>query len=134
MLYEIRNLDASIFENMLVSDASEEQLELETEVVDKYVSKFYLKNKQMHFIKGTLLKLIAKALTRLPIRSQRFKLPKTEVQKYAGDLEGWFEFWKLFKKIHEDTGIDNEEKIQYFIQSTKAGSRAHKCYQKKIIR
>ncbi|CAH1115165.1 unnamed protein product [Psylliodes chrysocephalus] len=68
---EIRNLDASIFEYMLVSDPSEEQLELETEVVDEYVSKFHLLKEQTNdFLKGTLLKLTAKALTRLLIRSQ----------------------------------------------------------------
>lgn len=53
-----------------------------------------------------------------------FRLPKIELCKFGGNVREWLQFWSLFKKIHEDTGIAREDKFQYLIQAMVPNSRA----------
>lgn len=52
----------------------------------------------------------------------KLKLPK--IDKFVSDLEDWFNFWLLFKKVDQDQTTDNEEKFHDLIQSTSPGSKA----------
>ncbi|XP_023015341.1 uncharacterized protein [Leptinotarsa decemlineata] len=45
-------------------------------------------------------------------------------QKFDGDVRKWIGFWGQFRKIHEDTELDNEDKFQYLVQSMEPGSVA----------
>ena len=52
------------------------------------------------------------------------KLPKIELAKFSGSIREWLQFWSLFKKIHDNSKIDNEHKFQYLLQAMVPGSRA----------
>lgn len=54
-----------------------------------------------------------------------FKLPKIEIVKFSGNIRDWLLFWNQFRKIHEDTSIDDEDKFQHLVQSIENGSRAY---------
>ncbi|KAG5868490.1 hypothetical protein JTB14_005882 [Gonioctena quinquepunctata] len=54
----------------------------------------------------------------------KFKLPRIAFKKFGGDLRDWFHFWGLFRKVDEDSTIDDGEEFQYLIQSSLPGSRA----------
>ncbi|XP_054720556.1 uncharacterized protein LOC129230178 [Uloborus diversus] len=60
------------------------------------------------------------------ISKRNFKLPKIELKKFNGEAREFLNFWSQFKKIHEDKGIDNEDKMQYLIQSMEPGSKAER--------
>lgn len=47
----------------------------------------------------------------------RYKLPKLELRKFGGDPKKWLDFWCQFKGIHEDKVLSTEEKFQYLIQT-----------------
>ncbi|GBN84030.1 hypothetical protein AVEN_31323-1 [Araneus ventricosus] len=47
---------------------------------------------------------------------RKFKLPKIELMKFTGDAKECLSFWRQFRKIHEDTSIPNEDKMQYLLQ------------------
>ncbi|GBM63892.1 hypothetical protein AVEN_99772-1 [Araneus ventricosus] len=46
---------------------------------------------------------------------RKFKLPKIELKKFTGDAKEYLSFWSQFRKIHEDTSIPNEDKMQYLL-------------------
>ncbi|GBM09148.1 hypothetical protein AVEN_226672-1 [Araneus ventricosus] len=48
---------------------------------------------------------------------RKFKLAKIELKKFTGDTKEYLSFWSQFRKIHEDTSIPNEDKMQYLLQA-----------------
>ncbi|XP_063630448.1 uncharacterized protein LOC134801785 [Cydia splendana] len=52
------------------------------------------------------------------------RLPKLELVKFDGNVKSWLSFWGQFKKIHEDTVMDNTDKYQYLLQSMTPNSSA----------
>lgn len=54
---------------------------------------------------------------------RKFKLPKIEFKKFGGEIKDWLSFWGQFKKIHEDEEIDDQDKIEYFVQTMAESSR-----------
>ncbi|XP_054721255.1 uncharacterized protein LOC129231033 [Uloborus diversus] len=60
------------------------------------------------------------------ISKRNFKLPTIELKKFNGEAREFLNFWSQFKKIHEDQGIDNEDKMQYLIQSMEHGSKTER--------
>ncbi|GBM83902.1 hypothetical protein AVEN_199789-1 [Araneus ventricosus] len=55
---------------------------------------------------------------------RKFKLPKIELKKFTGDAKEYLSFWSQFSKIHEDTSIPNEDKIQYLLQAVVPKTKA----------
>lgn len=41
---------------------------------------------------------------------------------FDGNAKGWIGFWRQFKKVHDNEGIEAEEKFQYLLQSKILGS------------
>ncbi|KAJ8939443.1 hypothetical protein NQ318_010627 [Aromia moschata] len=58
------------------------------------------------------------------VTRRNFKLPRIEFKKFDGNIRDWLSFWSQFRKEHEDSNIDLEDKIAYLIQATVPGSRA----------
>lgn len=54
------------------------------------------------------------------------RLPKVEINKFNDDPKTWLLFWGQYKKIHENTNIDNIDKFQYLIQSLQENSNARR--------
>ncbi|GBO26555.1 hypothetical protein AVEN_148045-1 [Araneus ventricosus] len=55
---------------------------------------------------------------------RKFKLPKIELKKFTGDAKEYLSFWSQFRKIHEDTSIPNEDKMQYLLQAVVPKTKA----------
>lgn len=56
--------------------------------------------------------------------NSQLKLPKIELFKFDGEIKHWIKFWARFRKIHEDPNLDEEDKFQYLILSTKENTPA----------
>ncbi|GFX86556.1 DUF1758 domain-containing protein [Trichonephila clavipes] len=57
---------------------------------------------------------------------RKFKLPKIELKKLNGDPKEFLAFWSQFKKIHDDSSIAEEDKMQYLLQSAEPHSNAER--------
>ncbi|GFW85164.1 DUF1758 domain-containing protein [Trichonephila clavipes] len=57
---------------------------------------------------------------------RKFKLPKIELKKFNGDPKEFLAFWSQFKKIHDDSSIAEEDKMQYLLQSVEPHSKAER--------
>ncbi|GFW01386.1 DUF1758 domain-containing protein [Trichonephila clavipes] len=57
---------------------------------------------------------------------RKFKLPKIELKKFNGDPKEFLPFWSQFKKIHDDSSIAEEDKMQYLLQSVEPHSKAER--------
>lgn len=55
---------------------------------------------------------------------RKISLPKLQFRQFDGDLKEWLPFWSQFEQIDKDNDIPPENKFQYLIQATVAGSRA----------
>lgn len=130
----LQSLDSEIYE-LLLSDATELELESEMDSCDAYVKRFAVlriaSNKCMErsvaedsgSVNGSQASThISSSISHTGMR--KFKLPRIEFKHYDGSIKDWLIFWAQFKKIHEDSSIDNGDKIEYLRQATVAGSRA----------
>ncbi|GFU46429.1 DUF1758 domain-containing protein [Trichonephila clavipes] len=57
---------------------------------------------------------------------RKFKLPKIELKKFNGDPKEFLAFWSQFKKIHDDSSIAEEDKMQYLLLSVEPHSKAER--------
>ncbi|GFS82217.1 uncharacterized protein TNCV_250541 [Trichonephila clavipes] len=57
---------------------------------------------------------------------RKFKLPKIELKKFNGDPKEILAIWSQFKKIHDDSSIAEEDKMQYLLQSVEPYSKAER--------
>ena len=55
---------------------------------------------------------------------RHFRLPKIELKQFDGNIRNWLSFWGQFRKIDDDSNIDDDDKFQYLYQSTVPGSSA----------
>ncbi|UYV83406.1 hypothetical protein LAZ67_23000906 [Cordylochernes scorpioides] len=53
-----------------------------------------------------------------------YKLPKMALTVYEGTCLEWLGWWSQFKTIHESPGLSEVEKLQYLVQSMRAGTQA----------
>ncbi|XP_072389365.1 uncharacterized protein [Diabrotica undecimpunctata] len=129
---ELQSIDSQITE-LSFESSTETELEAEIESCDVYLRKFSkCRTKYNKLIEETK----TEASRRHSAVSQntdepdltgmrKFRLPTIEFKKYDGSIKGWLAFWAQFKRIHEDDSIDCHDKIEYLIQATVPGSRAH---------
>ena len=54
-----------------------------------------------------------------------YRLPKTELRKFSGELVDWLGWWASFQKIHQDEELHASDKFEYLFQCVTEGSRAH---------
>ncbi|GFV26639.1 DUF1758 domain-containing protein [Trichonephila clavipes] len=57
---------------------------------------------------------------------RKFKLPKMELKKFNGNPKEFLAFWSQFKKIHDDSSIAEEDKMQYLLQSVEPHFKAER--------
>ncbi|XP_051160117.1 uncharacterized protein LOC127280858 [Leptopilina boulardi] len=108
------------------SDASEDAIAKELEGDDGY-RRLYLRAKM------SAKRLVEINIERAPSTTsdlvvqnvrKTLKLPTIELPKFSGNIKEWLPFWSVFKKIHEDPALRNEDKFQYLVQATAPNSRA----------
>uniref|UniRef100_V5GNX0 Uncharacterized protein n=1 Tax=Anoplophora glabripennis TaxID=217634 RepID=V5GNX0_ANOGL len=130
---ELKVISSEIYELML-DQSSEQDLSAEVDACDTYSRKFLslrlsyenLVNKQkLVSVKGDDGETVSSQLSANENSSRRkFRLPKIEFKRYDGNIKRCLPFWAQFKKIHEDSDIDECDKIEYLIQATVVKSRA----------
>ncbi|XP_043479022.1 uncharacterized protein LOC122509221 [Leptopilina heterotoma] len=108
------------------SDSTEDAILRELETDDAY-RMLYLKAKMAvkKITESNLGRPLSAAsdLGVLPAR-KTLKLPTIELPKFNGNIKEWLPFWSVFKKIHEDPALTDEDKFQYLVQATAPNSRA----------
>ncbi|GFU44012.1 uncharacterized protein TNCV_4963301 [Trichonephila clavipes] len=57
---------------------------------------------------------------------RKFKLPKIELKKINGDPKEFLASWSQFKKIHDNSSIVEEDKMQNLLQSVEPHSKAER--------
>lgn len=126
---ELNSFDKELISALIDAKISDEEITKEMDSADEYKVRF-------ETMKVTCLRYISSSqqpLQRIPSITEnaasqdhavKFKLPKIELKKFNGDPREWLQFWSIFKKIHGDTKLSNEEKFQYLLQSMVQGSRA----------
>ncbi|XP_021964265.1 uncharacterized protein LOC110859612 [Folsomia candida] len=57
-------------------------------------------------------------------RRKTYKLPKTEIKKFGGDITEWLSWWAQFAKVHEDEDLHEADKFQYLVQAMIPNSKA----------
>ncbi|KAJ8958669.1 hypothetical protein NQ318_016394 [Aromia moschata] len=124
---ELGVLDGAIFE-LLLTTASEEDLEMEIERRDEYFKKFSELRATMYKIKVNATQGLRSVESQSDAGTgnskasgvmsgkRKFKLPHIEFKPYDGSIKGWLAFWAQFRKIHEDVSIDDNGKIEYLLQ------------------
>lgn len=130
---DLRNCDNEVYEGLLES-ATEEQLIADLESGDAYVKRFtelrlrcakVLEPKAADDVRSVASANSEFATDEgVPTGKRKFKLPQIEFKYYDDSIIDWLAFWSQFRKIHEDPGIDDSDKIEYLVQATVPGSRA----------
>ncbi|GBO00437.1 hypothetical protein AVEN_133049-1 [Araneus ventricosus] len=65
-----------------------------------------------------------KTETKVLSEKRKFKLRKIELKKFTGDTKEYLSFWSQFRKIHADTSIPNEDKMQCLLQAVVPKTKA----------
>ena len=105
---------------MLLDDADAE-LDTEMAVAEEYQAKFI--ERKLWFESSQTSNECSISCTSNQ-NTRKFKLPKLEFRKFGGDIKDWLPFWNQFQKIVKDDEISPDDKFQYLLQATVAGSRA----------
>ena len=127
--------DLSLTSNQLLEsmydseNLSEEDIQKEMDESDDYRRKFLEARTSMQELKVQNALQDSDNMSEVTVVRQNtaiksFKLPKIELVKFSGEVREWLQFWSLFKKIHEDHGMQKEEKFRYLIQAMVPQSRA----------
>lgn len=130
---DLRMLDNEIY-GIILEDASEKELEDEMITCDSYKVKYsgsklqYRKMCEDEDAENIERRSESGRGSSVEENQGRrkFKLPHIQFKHYDGSVKDWLAFWAQFKKIHEDSTIDDHDKIEYLIQATLPGSRARR--------
>ena len=130
---ELKQVDSEIYNLLLDEDAREEDLLAEMESSDSYLKRFtelnmhcdeYLQPKPTDPVDDEVASVASgTSVYNIPGR-RKFKLPTLEFKKFDGNIKDWLPFWSQFQKVHVDTEIDLNDKVQYLFQDNVPGSRA----------
>lgn len=56
------------------------------------------------------------------VQTKYYKLPKLSIKPQDKTLINYLSLWSQFKKINEDSELDNCNKFQYLLQSVQSGN------------
>lgn len=132
---DLERLNQEVLREMLEHDCDDKELETESESSEEYKIKFVsiklqvVERLEKRDVPPELNKDNLSIAGDNASNRRNFKLPKIELKKFNGEVKEWLQFWAQFKKIHENTLIDNEDKFQYLIQAMTPGSRASELVQ-----
>ncbi|KAJ8977557.1 hypothetical protein NQ317_019132 [Molorchus minor] len=128
-LENLKQADREIYDALLESDASEEDLLADIEGSDHYERKYNTLSVRCDEILRPQAVEVRSVLSvsgndDIVQGKRKFKLPVLEFKKFDGTIKDWLPFWSQFKKIHDDLDLDLSDKVEYLIQATVSGSRA----------
>ena len=114
---KLSELDENIMDKMVEQNLADADIEKEQEECEEYQMKISLTR-----IKAS--QSITKPPDAGPDKKKSYKLPKTEIKKFTGEVTEWLGWWAQFQKIHADPDIDDSDKFQYLSQAMVVGSKA----------
>lgn len=122
-------VDTEVYDTLLQSDASEEDLLAEMEGSENYGRKHKELSVRCEEIFTPTVEVSAASIAEngngsIVQGKRKFKLPVLEFKKFDGTIKDWLPFWSQFKKIHDNLDLDLSDKVEYLVQATVAGSRA----------
>lgn len=130
---ELSKLDKEIYEALLETDTSEEDLINEVTKADEYANAFnemtikvnniILSQNNDHISCASELGSVENNSS--CTKQRKFKLPLLQLKKFDGNLLNWLQFWAQFSKIHNDDDIVDEDKFQYLLQAIEPNTRAY---------
>ncbi|GBM73143.1 hypothetical protein AVEN_30035-1 [Araneus ventricosus] len=119
----LEDCQQSIAVSLLQDEGDESLFETDFDDAEKYRDRF------LEVMLHLNLKLTEKVIPIDPPPKRNFKLPQLQLKKLNGDARDYLAFWRQFQKIHADSGIPNEDKMQYLIQVVEEGSKAERLVQ-----
>ncbi|OXA50284.1 Pro-Pol polyprotein [Folsomia candida] len=118
---KIAAIDQEISGLLLDADATEAEIQTEQDSKEEYTLKMEVaKVKALRYINSDLLSSSSGS----EIKKKTYKLPKTEIKKFDGEITEWLGWWAQFEKIHDDDELHDSDKFQYLVQAMVPGSRA----------
>nr|XP_042907174.1 uncharacterized protein LOC122271118 [Parasteatoda tepidariorum] len=127
---ELKELDFKLL-SILSDDqtCSQDNFDLEYDAITVYEDRFLetstkLKRRLNIIEKPKIEEPVLKNSTENINSPRKFKLPELELKQFNGNIKEWLQWWGQFKKIHEDSDIEDDDKLQYLIQSTVKNSAA----------
>src|SRR5437016_2405396 len=125
----LQDEDQEIMNLLLDSDASDAEVDTESEEIREYQKKV-----------GLMKLAVERALAPVQVpeaglgvsmststhSNSKYKLQKLEGRKFSGEYLDWLSWWSYYEKIHEDDEMDSTDKFQYLIQYMTKGTRAEK--------
>jgi len=128
---ELLIYDEPILISMLDGDSTEDQCAAESLTSEQYQEKLLIVIRKINKILPPVLIPVVhedqKSNHDLPNifeKKRQYKLPKTELKKFSGNVMEWLNWWSQFSKIHEDKDLHDSDKFQYLAQAMQEGSKA----------
>lgn len=112
---KLERLDNEIWDDLVMQDVSQEQLNDEFNEVQIYRDKWNDINCRIDLILQS-----GDSTVRSTNETKRYKLPKLKLVEFDGNPRKWLGFWSQFKGIHD------KERFQYLIQATEVDSEARR--------
>ena len=114
---ELQTFDQKIFEISIDNNATEEDILKEATVADEYREKFIrVRNVVASMLKPVKVEMASNSVAADSVVSKKkYKLPTLEIKKFSGEIKDWLQFWGLFRKIHEDSEMSEEDKFQFLL-------------------
>lgn len=113
----LTTLDKLIHE-MILSDSefNEQDFEKEYDICEEYQEKWRLLNATR--VKNEYEK------PGVQLENRPLRLPKLEIRQFDDNPKNWLAFWSQFEKIHINSSIEEQDKLQYLLQAMAEGSQA----------
>lgn len=125
---QLGEMDEKLLDLLLsaTEEDNEKQYETEYEAIETYRSKLDdVRVKYEQYVKsGIDGNSVCESQANSFVQRKKIKLPKIELVKFSGEVNEWLSFWSQFKRIHNDSEIEKEDKFQYLLQTVVFGTRA----------
>jgi len=128
LLNELVELDQRVLDAMMEHECTDEECEVEVILINEYKTKIRMarlklkqcinKRPSADFTDSTLTSATGTNMRKT------YKLPKTEIKKFGGDVLQWLSWWAQFEKIHGDKDLHDSDKFQYLVQAMEVKSKA----------
>jgi len=128
-IVDLKSLDENIMDLMLDDKSCDESsLANEVEECEKYLDELITIKRRVNEFLNVDNSVIRSDVNNCNVNSstsvKRYKLPKLNIKPFDSQLINYLSFWSQFKKIHEDTELEDCDKFQYLLQSVETGTRA----------
>lgn len=130
LLKRLEELDGQILDQLLDDGCSEDKYEEECTAIEERRDKAREIKVKMEFFSTPRPSSPANSSSwynSVPSESGKkksYKLPKTQIKKFGGEITEWLSWWAQFAKINDDDELHDSDKFQYLVQAMTPGTKA----------